>query len=64
MILDYISVKSASQGWNAISLELRELDAKVASENIALAGSTSPVEIIIGSALSTLAKFSTLHRRR
>ncbi|PBK66450.1 S-adenosyl-L-methionine-dependent methyltransferase [Armillaria solidipes] len=42
-----------------ISLELHELNAKVASENIALAGLTSQVEIIVGPALETLAKFPT-----
>ncbi|KAK0205413.1 O-methyltransferase family 3 protein [Desarmillaria ectypa] len=42
-----------------ISLELHKLSAKVASENIALAGLTSQVEIIVGPALETLAKFPT-----
>ncbi|KAK0498864.1 O-methyltransferase-domain-containing protein [Armillaria luteobubalina] len=45
-----------------ISLELNELNAKVASENIALAGLTSRVEIVVGPALETLAKFPTEHK--
>ncbi|KAK0469048.1 O-methyltransferase family 3 protein [Desarmillaria tabescens] len=42
-----------------ISLELHELHAKVASENIALAGLSSQVDIVVGPALQNLANFPT-----